>query len=156
MRRAEPLPRHAHGLTLVELMVAVGLVAVLLAIAIPTWNGWRDRVKVAQAVTDVAALSALIDAYRLDHLKYPSSLAAIGSDGLRDPWGRPYVYLVLTGPQSIGSARKNKSLVPLNTDYDLYSVGKDGKTASALTAKSSHDDILRANNGRFVGLASTY
>lgn len=35
-------------------------------------------------------------------------------------------------------------------------MGADGASVSPLTAKSSRDDIVRANNGRFVGLASTY
>jgi general secretion pathway protein G len=43
-----------------------------------------------------------------------------------------------------------------NTDYDLYSSGPDGASVGPLTAKASRDDILRANNGRFVGPASAY
>jgi general secretion pathway protein G len=35
-------------------------------------------------------------------------------------------------------------------------MGKDGKSAGPLTAKQSRDDVLRANDGRFVGLASDY
>jgi general secretion pathway protein G len=46
--------------------------------------------------------------------------------------------------------------VPINSDFDLYSVGKDGQSQDPLTAPVSRDDIVRANNGRFVGLASTY
>jgi general secretion pathway protein G len=46
--------------------------------------------------------------------------------------------------------------VPINSDFDLYSVGRDGQSAPALTAKVSQDDIVRANNGGFVGLASDY
>ncbi len=35
-------------------------------------------------------------------------------------------------------------------------MGKDGKSASPLTAKISHDDIVRANNGAYFGLAANY
>jgi general secretion pathway protein G len=35
-------------------------------------------------------------------------------------------------------------------------MGKDGQSSSPLTAKPSRDDIVRANDGRFVGLASDY
>jgi general secretion pathway protein G len=55
-----------------------------------------------------------------------------------------------------GKWRKDRFLVPLNSDYDLYSMGKDGCTVAPITAKASHDDILRANNGSYVGLASKY
>ncbi len=47
-------------------------------------------------------------------------------------------------------------MVPVNTDYDLYSMGKDGKSTSPFTAKASQDDIVRANNGGFLGLVSDY
>ena len=53
-------------------------------------------------------------------------------------------------------ARKDRFLHPLNSTYDLYSVGKDGKTVAALTAKASKDDIIRANDGGFIGLAVKY
>jgi general secretion pathway protein G len=55
-----------------------------------------------------------------------------------------------------GKARKDKFLVPINSDYDLYSDGQDGQSASPLTAKASQDDIVRAANGRYVGLASQF
>lgn len=57
---------------------------------------------------------------------------------------------------SVGKKRKDKSLHPLNTDYDLYSMGPDGRSVSPLTAKASRDDIIRANNGGFIGVAEDY
>jgi general secretion pathway protein G len=55
-----------------------------------------------------------------------------------------------------GPLRKDGKLNPLNTDYDLYSVGADGLSAGPLTAMQSRDDIVRANNGAFVGLGEDY
>ena len=52
--------------------------------------------------------------------------------------------------------RKDHRLVPINSDYDLYSMGKDGRSVSPLTARHSHDDIIRANDGDYVGLAKDY
>jgi general secretion pathway protein G len=46
--------------------------------------------------------------------------------------------------------------VPINTDFDLYSVGPDGNTQPPLTAPVSRDDIVRANDGRFIGKAEDY
>lgn len=54
------------------------------------------------------------------------------------------------------NARKDHALHPLNTDFDLYSCGKDGETAKPLTAQKSRDDIIRANDGQYIGLASNY
>jgi len=50
----------------------------------------------------------------------------------------------------------DKFMVPLNTDFDLYSVGPDGESAGPLSAKNSKDDVIRALNGGFVGLASNF
>ncbi|MFQ5988854.1 MAG: hypothetical protein ACE5K9_02950 [Candidatus Methylomirabilales bacterium] len=52
--------------------------------------------------------------------------------------------------------RKDQFLVPLNSDYDLYSKGKDGQSQPPLTAQARRDDIVRANDGGFVGLAPEY
>ena len=56
----------------------------------------------------------------------------------------------------MGQARKDRFLVPLNSDYDLYSAGKDGKSRPPLSAQMSQDDIVRANDGAYIGLASQY
>jgi general secretion pathway protein G len=56
----------------------------------------------------------------------------------------------------LGLQRKDLALVPINTDFDLYSKGRDGATQPPLTAASSRDDIVRANDGQFIGLASGY
>ena len=92
----------------------------------------------------------------------PSSLAGIGRGGMLDPWGYPYRYLPFPPPDRDGQrlhpqgARKDRFLVPINSSYDLYSMGKDGKTTAALTASASADDIIRANDGAFIGRASEF
>jgi general secretion pathway protein G len=50
-----------------------------------------------------------------------------------------------------GTLRKDRNLVPINSDYDLYSLGPDGETRPPLTAGPSRDDIARAADGSFVG-----
>jgi general secretion pathway protein G len=60
------------------------------------------------------------------------------------------------GGNAGGKCRKDKSLHPINSDYDLYSMGEDGKSQDPLTAKVSRDDIVRASNGGFIGLAANY
>ena len=79
----------------------------------------------------------------------------IGRAGLEDPWGNPYQYLPIAGTGK-GGFRKDRFLVPINSDYDLYSMGADGASQAPLTAKTSQDDIVRANDGGFIGLASKY
>ena len=45
---------------------------------------------------------------------------------------------------------------PLNTDFDLYSMGPDGQTQKQLTAAKARDDIVRAGNGGFIGKAEDH
>jgi general secretion pathway protein G len=64
--------------------------------------------------------------------------------------------LSFEGIHGHGQQRKDRNLVPINSDYDLYSMGPDGRSVSPLTAQASRDDIIRANDGGFVGKASDY
>lgn len=136
-------------------MIAVAIFALVLTFAAPTYRDYVIRAQSSKAIGEIGIITIVIERYRLQNGDNPPpSLAAIDRDWL-DPWGAAYVYLNLTGANR-GAARKNKNLVPLNTDYDLYSKGPDGDSVLALTAKKSHDDIVRANNGAFIGIAGNY
>ena len=144
------------GLTLIELTIALCIAAVLLTIAVPTYQQYRERVRIDQAKRDIAAMSAIIGNFYYDAHAYPDTLADAGLGGMRDPWGNAYGYLNLGDTKAKGHARKDHALVPINTDFDLYSMGPDGRSSPPLTAKSSRDDIVRANNGAFIGVAADY
>jgi general secretion pathway protein G len=140
---------------LIEMLIVVVIMGTLAALATSNFAQARNRAMVARAEGDINALEWDIQDYFLDKGSYPADLAAIGRAGLLDPWGHPYVYLPITG-KGKGGFRKDRFLVPINSDYDLYSMGADGKSSAPLTAKASQDDIIRANDGGFVGLASDF
>jgi general secretion pathway protein G len=158
MRSASAIgSRRMRAFTLLEILIVLAILGVVSAIAYPKYQDYRERVRVNQAITDIRAIDTMLRVYMTDYLVPPDSLAAVGQEGKLDPWGRPYEYLRLQGVKGVaGKARKNKNLVPLNSDFDLYSVGKDGESSGPLTAKASRDDVILANDGRFVGLASDY
>ncbi|MBX3617308.1 type II secretion system protein [Nitrosomonas sp.] len=148
-----------RAFTLVELLVTIAIIGVLAAIAVPTYSDYIDKVKAIQAIVDIKHIEQLLESYQSSNGKFPPSLNEIGAQNLLDPWGNPYQYLNLSDPNIkgiTGKARKDHNLVPINSDFDLYSMGKDGNSVSPLTAKASRDDIVRANNGRYIGLASKY
>ena len=149
---------NGRGFTLVELLIAIAIVAVLGVVGVPSYQRYRDRVAVAQAESDIVAIATLIELYRTDNREFPDSLAEINMAGKLDPWNHPYKYLNLSpvAHGMNGKVRKDKNLVPINSDFDLYSMGKDGASQAPLTAAASRDDVVRANDGRFVGLASDY
>ena len=148
--------RAAAGFTAIEIMLAVVIIGVLAAIALPSYATYRERTRVYQAVIDIKEIDVKLQLYRLDNYSYPPTLAAINMASKLDPWGNPYQYTNLETAKGHGSARKDKNLVPINSDFDLYSMGKDGASVGPLTAKASRDDIIRASDGRFVGLASDF
>ncbi len=145
-----------RGLTLIELMLAVAIVGIFAAIALPAYDRYRERIRTLQAVSDIGAISTLIYKFAHDEGRFPDSLANVGADAMRDPWGNPYQYVNHDDRGSRGQWRKDKNIVPINADFDVFSMGKDGRSVPPLTAKHSRDDIVRANDGRFIGLASEY
>jgi len=144
------------GFTAVELAVAIAIVSLLATVALGSYQRYRERVQIADAVTRIGATSALVNQYRSDHGTLPPDLAAVGLGAMLDPWGNPYQYVNHDDTNGKGAWRKDHNIVPINSDYDLWSLGKDGRSSPPLTAAPSRDDVVRANNGRFVGLASQY
>jgi general secretion pathway protein G len=125
-------PSRQAGFSLIEIMVAVAIIAILAAVVVPRVIGRVGEAQVTRARTDVQALGAALNMYKLDNFTYPSTDQ--GLDALRakpsgqpearnwkpggyieklpkDPWGRDYVYLA---PGQHG-------------DFDVYSLGRDGR-----------------------------
>lgn len=150
------LAHSQRAFTLVETLVAIAIIGILAAIAIPAYDRYRERARVTQAVIDIAVMSGIISTYMNDNLEAPDTLADVRLQGKIDPWGRPYVYTNLMSAKGKGSARKDKKLNPLNSDFDLYSVGKDGDSKLPLSPKVSEDDVIRARDGRYIGLAKDF
>jgi general secretion pathway protein G len=93
----------------------------------------------------------------------PGSLKDLGRGFALDPWKNDYRYINFDLPgaednrRTKGAKGKGKGKgSPLNSDYDLYSMGKDGMSEPVLTADASTDDIIRADDGSYTGLASGY
>jgi general secretion pathway protein G len=143
-------------MTIIELLLAITIVGILGALATGGYQNYRERVLVAQAVVDIGGLQPLITEYELNNRELPDSLDDIGSGSMRDPWGNPYKYVNHAAKASHGAWRQDKNTNPINSDYDLFSMGKDGSSHKQLTHKQSRDDIVRANDGRFLGIASDY
>jgi general secretion pathway protein G len=147
------------GFTLLELMVAIAVVGLLLGIAVPTYFDRVNKLKVGQAKQDLTMLSAAIERYRTAHdFKLPETLNDVLHQPMNDPWGNPYQYLSFSSdaPGITGKIRKDHNLHPLNSEFDLYSMGADGTSAAPLTAKASRDDVIWARDGSFVGLGSEF
>ncbi len=147
------------GLTIIELLSVLTIMGTLAGIAVPKLRETIYVAQVAKAIGDLRVIGQEIDAVVAGGGALPNALSDIGRGGWLDPWGNPYQYLpfpVGKGKGVPGAARKDRFLVPINSEYDIYSMGRDGKSSPPLTAAGSRDDVVRANDGGFIGLASKY
>ena len=148
--------KQSHGFTLVELLIVVAILLTISAIAIPNLMAAIDQARIARAVGDIHAIEDDVASYQAIYGVLPDDLSQMSDGNIRDPWGNPYQYLNHSTMKGNGQARKDRFLVPLNSDYDLYSMGKDGASSPPITAKPSLDDVIRASNGSYVGLAANF
>jgi general secretion pathway protein G len=143
-----------RGLTLIELLVVLAVIATLSMIALLLYANFTEKAMVARAIADIANISSEISTFQMMNERLPVNLVEINRATFKDPWGNPYEYLDIEFGS--GQPRKDHALHPINSDFDLYSKGKDGDSAAPLTASKSRDDIVRANDGQFIGLASNF
>lgn len=114
LANAQPQGMLQKGLTLIEIMVVVVILAILAAIIVPKIMSRPDQAKIVKAKQDILAVENALDLYKLDNGSYPSTDQ--GLDALIhkptsdpaptawqaggylkraaiDPWGHPYHYL---------------------------------------------------------------
>lgn len=146
------------GFTLVELMVVMAILTTIVTVAFPMYRRALQAAETTVAVRGIEELQSKIELFAMTTGSYPTSLDQLDGAPFVDPWGNPYQFLNFETIKGNGNGqmRKDKFLVPLNTKYDLFSMGPDGKSVSPLTAKDSRDDIVRANDGGFIGVATAY
>ena len=142
------------GFTLIELVLAMALVGILATIAYGSYRAIIDGMNTRQAIADIYSIELTIERFHTKNISLPLTLA--GLDIPLDPWGEPYQYLNFETIHGHGHKRKDRSLVPVNSDYDLYSKGPDRRTNQSFRPRHSHDDIVRANNGGYVGTVKDY
>jgi general secretion pathway protein G len=156
IRNGGSTDRKTCGFTIIELMLVVAIIGILIGIAIPAYIGYQERAKITLVISDLEAISLRLDGYVSDNGIGPESLAVVHYENYLDPWGHPYQYFNIKTATGKGQMRKDRFMVPINTFYDLYSMGPDGQSASPLTAKASRDDIIRANDGAYFGPAEGF
>lgn len=119
----------SRGMTLMELLVVMTIIALIAVIAVPQVLNYLTRSRIQAAKIQVDQLGTILDMYRLDVGRYPTTAEGLDAlvnpppgvdrwagpylrkaESLTDPWGNPYGY------QAPGD----------HGDYDLWSYGADG------------------------------
>lgn len=119
-----------RGYSLLELLVALAILSLIIAIAAPRLIGYFEASKAKTAKIQIANLSTAMDLYYLSNGSYPTEQQGLKAlvekpqdavawdgpylnkaDGIVDPWGQPYIY------KQPGTHGK----------FDISSLGADGK-----------------------------
>jgi len=148
--------RRQKGFTLVELIIAMGVILVLAGMAVPAMLGAIKNAKLARTVGDVRTIGNEVNSIGFTTGVYPTLLTETAYGDSTDPWGRGYIYKNLHDPANAGQGRTDRFGVQVNTNFDLYSTGEDKATAVSLVASPSADDVIWANDGAYIGLASQF
>ena len=136
--RARRLRRKDAGYTLLELLVVMGILAVLAAVATPQLMGYFGKAKLQSAEVQIQNIGTALELYYMENGSYPSESVGLKAlveppadaphwngpylkkaQSLLDPWGRPYHYKY---PAQDG-------------DYEVYSLGPTGKATATSDVK---------------------
>jgi general secretion pathway protein G len=160
------------GFTIIEVTIVLFIVGILAALAIPAYNNFIDRSSYKLSVKNIRLMENALKRFEIENMRLPNSLNELGqidfldydmnprrqSAPFLDSWGNPYRFLNLANdnPPAYPNARRDRGNKPLSLDYDLYSMGADGRTAKPVNSAFGKDDIVRANSGAYVGLGENY
>ncbi len=127
MRPHRSSHRRRRGFSLIEVIVAVTIIAIMAAVAIPRLTRFIGSAKEKRAKSEVAQLAQQVRLYMTDYgmSTVPDDFELIllveGEDpylesesALEDPWGHPYELRI---PGDV------------NLDFDVVSLGADGQVA---------------------------
>jgi len=104
------ISRRQAGVTLIEMMVVVVIIALFAALVLPRMMGQADKARKTAARAQINAFMTALGSYKLDTSSYPTTEQGLQALRVKpenvnnwqgpytdkeidnDPWGHPYVY----------------------------------------------------------------
>ena len=128
----DPADRKNAGYTLLELLVVMGILAVLTAVATPQLMGYFGKAKTQSVQLQIENIGTALELYYMENGAYPSASAGLKAlvepppeaprwngpylkkaKNLLDPWGRPYQYAYPASTASTRSIRSGRPARPI-------------------------------------------
>ena len=146
-----------RGIALARIMITIAIIAIVGTVAVPISRDHLESTHISQAIADIGAIEIAISRYQAQyHGQLPIRLADLGVKEWQDPWGHAYRYRNLEIKTGRDQARESYDLSRVNRDYDLYSMGKDGRSALSFKSPVAKDDIVRGLSGSYYGTVVDY
>ncbi|MGY5452298.1 type IV pilin protein [Agarivorans sp. MS3-6] len=138
---------YSRGVTLIELMIAVAIVAILAAVGYPAYTSFVVESRRAEAKKELSTLAVLQEQYYADNAEYSASLADLGLAGAGASsynTESAYYSVTLTASAAAGTfsakATAIGSQLSSDTDCKSFSINEEGaKSAVSSTGTSSTD-----------------
>lgn len=143
VKRPAPFSRDIRGYTLFEIMLVLGIIAVLVGSAIYMLVGNIDVAKDQRVESDIQAIAMQLRTYEMLNYRKPTTeqgLKALVQPPTSDPKPRKWKQLMKAVPLDPWGAEyvyRNPGRINAG-GYDLYSLGPDGK--------EGEDDIGKESN----------
>jgi general secretion pathway protein G len=149
LKRAGKGSRPDAGYTLLELLVVMGVIAILTGVATPQLMGYFGKAKAQSVQLQIENINTALEMYYMENGAYPSANVGLKAlveapadvprwngpylktaKNLLDPWGRPYQYAIAD-----------------QGEYSVYSLGPNGKGTSTATTNVRPSRPSWAGNG---------
>ena len=131
--------RQEDGFTLVELLVVLGIIALIASLAAPQVLRYLGSARVDAAQAQIKNIESALELFFIDNLRYPTSEEGLSvlatpsaelqsnwngpylkrADSLQDPWGRTYQYELVDGAVRISSLGRDGKKGGESEDADI-------------------------------------
>lgn len=120
------------GFSLMEIMIALAIMGLIIAVAVPSFNTMRKKAKVSTTRLTLQSVSGAIDQFHDDTSTYPVALQELVEkpfdEKVSKRWQGPYLKKAVT-EDAFGNELQYQVTKGQRHPYELYSYGPAGEGA---------------------------